>query len=182
MDIQARVDKSLATYHKMKSTKGISLMETVVYVSLVAFVLVLVAQSVLMLVRTFKEIRSTRDIGNSAIVALDRIAKEVRQADALGTGGVFGTATSKLVLLYSGPPAITMEFSLDSNRSLRLIEDGIDIGALTSAGVSVESFWIDQATTGTKTAFRFVLILKDKRNASSGNVTFYGAASMRGLY
>lgn len=167
---------------RVNVTRGFSLMETVVYVSLVAFISILVVQSIVLLLKTFKEVRLTRDIGSSAIVALDRISKEVRQADALGAGGVFSATTSKLVLTYSGPPVATKEFSVDVNRTLRLTEDGVDSGALTSPNISVESFWVDQATTSSKMAFRITLIMKDRRVVTSQEIPFYSAAAMRNLY
>ena len=173
----------ISARRKLKRARGVSLMETVVYVALVAFISILVVESIIALMRTFREVRAARDIGNSAILALDRIAKEVRLADAVGAGGEFATTSSKLVLEYSGVSTTTKEFSLDGNGSLRLIVNEADVGALTSPNVLFTNFWVDQATTSTKTAFRITLTIKDKRETSvPRTATFYGAATMRNLY
>lgn len=168
---------------RRKTTSGASLMETVVYVSLVAFLSILVVQSLMALMNTFKVVRVTRDIENSAITSLDRITREIRQADALSTGGTFGSTTSKLILVYSGVSTTTREFSVDSNRSLRLVENGVDIGALSSSNTLVTTFRVDLATTSTKTAVRIMLVLKDNRDKiNTRTYTFYAAAAMRTLY
>lgn len=158
-------------------------METVVYTALVALLSVLVVQSILAMSKTFKSVRVSRDLENSALVALDRITREIRLSDSVAPGGIFGTNTSKLMLAYSSSPAITREFSVTTDKTLNLIENGIDSGPLTSTNVSVTVFRVDQATTSSKTAFRVTLTLQDKRDTvSPKSATFYTAAAMRNLY
>lgn len=177
------VQQKLRRAGKLKTNFGMSLMETVVYVSLVALLSVLVVQAIIVLGSSFKAIRATRDLENSALVALDRVSKEIRLADAVGAGGVYDATTSDVVLTYSGIPATTREFWVDENRVLRLKENGADLGALTSANVSVDTFLVSQATTSSKTSFRVTLTLSDKRDTKNPrSATFYTAAAMRNLY
>lgn len=158
-------------------------METVVYVALVALLSVLVVESIIALSKTFKAVRANRDIENSALVALDRMTREIRSADALGAGGIFGTTPSKLVLSYSGSGVTTREFSVGGDGAVHLFENGSDSGALTGDNILVTAFNIEQATTSTKTALRITLVLKDKRETvNPRSATFYTAAAMRNLY
>lgn len=167
---------------KVKTRRGVSLAETVVYVALVALLSILVTEVILMLGLSFKNIRATRDIENSALTSLDRITREIRLADALGVGGIFGTTTGKIVLSYSGIGTTTREFFLDADRILRLKEDSVEVGALTSPNISVTSFFIEQATTSGKTILRITLLLTDKRTQNPISATFYTAAVMRSMY
>gem|GEM_PF-4967168 len=170
---------------KRKNTRGVSLMETVVYVSLVALLSVMVVEALLSLGKVFKYVRATRDIENSALVALDRIVKEIRLADAVASGGVFGTTTptGKLILSYSGATPAIREFSVDGNGALRLFEDGVDGGSLTSGNVLVRTFWLEEATTTERTSIRITLTLEDKiEKTNPRKATFYTAAAMRGRY
>ena len=157
-------------------------METLVYTTLVSLLSVLAVQTIVSLSKVFKEVNAARDIENSAIVALDRIAREIRLSDALGSGSVFGTSAGKLVLNYSGAGPTTREFSIVGD-VLHLYEDSVDQGELTSPNVAVTVFHLDQATSSGKIAVRITLTLKDKRAAvNPKTATFYSAAAMRGLY
>ena len=168
-----------------KNNSGVSLMETVVYVSLTALLSLMVVQTLLSLGKTFRAVKVTRDIENSALVSLDRMAKEIRLANSVDGGSVFGTTTSpgKLILAYSGVSTTTREFSVDADGILRLVENGADRGGLTSPNVSVKTFWVEQATTTGKTTIRVTLVLEDKiEKTNPAKATFYTAAAMRNLY
>lgn len=168
---------------RLKTNFGMSLMETVVYAALIALISILVVQTILALSKTFKAVKETRDIENSGLTALDRIAKEIRSADALGAGNIFNATSSKISLAYSGISTTTREFYLDGSGAMHLYENSVDQGTITSPNVLVTSFYVEQSTTSTKTALRVTLKLQDKRETNSPrSATFYTAAAMRNLY
>ena len=159
---------------------GISLMETVIYAALVSVLSILVVQAILSLTDAFRAIRITRELSSSGLGALDRLGREIRLADSVNDGSIWNATSSKLVLDYAG--SITKEFSL-ADGALHLFENSEDSGPLTSANVEVTNFYVEQATTTSKTAIRISLTLIDKRSLiNQKTVTFYTAASMRGLY
>ncbi|MEK7661874.1 MAG: prepilin-type N-terminal cleavage/methylation domain-containing protein [Patescibacteria group bacterium] len=110
---------------------GYTLLELIVYVSVVALLAVISVQSTLSLTRTFSEAKSYGDIRESGTASLERIIKEIRFASSVNLPNTtLNSNPGRLTLNTTdelGNPK-TVEFYVSDN-SLRLIDGGVDKGA-----------------------------------------------------
>ena len=164
--------------------RGYTLLELVVYVSVVAALAVVSIQSALSLTRTFSETKSYGDLRESGSAALERIIKEVRFSSSVDLPNTtFNSSPGRLTLNTtdeSGNPK-TVEFYVSSG-SLRLIDGGVNKGALTGAGVSLNSIIFRQTTSPRGTLIKTELVIRDTRSSNSRSANFYGSAVTRGSY
>lgn len=139
------------SFLKRKMDKGFSLLEMIIYVVILTFMLVLIVEVVLSVARSERMIKAMRAVENSAIVSLERVTREMRQADGVNIGlSTFGIHPGNLVLtgLDDIGNARTVEFYL-SNGQLMQRENGVELGALTESSASVTDlkFYYFSATT-----------------------------------
>ena len=136
---------------KTQKGNGFSLIEMLVYVAILAFMLAVIIEVVLSVARSERVMRAVRSIENSAIVSLERISRELREAESVNENlSAFGAHPGILVLEKEGDSgnSVTTEFYL-SNGRLMLRENGVEAGALTEAEARVTDlkFYYFSATT-----------------------------------
>ncbi len=85
--------------NKSNYTKGYSLIELLVYITLFITISLVVMQSLLYAMKTYSNARTYRSIQQNAELAMERITREIRQADTISvTGNVFGSSPGTLVI------------------------------------------------------------------------------------
>lgn len=167
-----------------KSTRAFSLVEAAVYVGLLALVLVTVANTTLLMSRAYRELRASRHIQSSAVTALDRMVRDIRNARSVTVGAsTLGVTPGVLTLettTATGSPQ-TFQFYI-SNGALRMKQDGGDIGPLTLPGVSVSSLIFRHFVTAVSQAVKIELTLSSGTGSSTRIANFYSTARLRGSY
>src|SRR3989344_2406588 len=110
--------------------KGFSLVEMLIYIAILALMLSVIMNIIVSTVRSERVIKVLRNVEDSAILSLERIVRETRQAESVNlVSSDLGSNPGKLVLTDAlGSPRA--EFYLSSGR-LFLKENGVDVGALT---------------------------------------------------
>lgn len=163
--------------------KGYSLVEAVIYTALVAAISILLVGCLFMMHRAFKETQSQRDLLDSAHTAMERMTREIRTASDINAGSTLGTAPGVLLLdtTDSGGTAKTVQFSL-SGTTLRLTDNGVYYGDLTTGKVSVNSLIFREIPTANGTAVRIEMTLESLRSPSDKTVTLYNTVALRGSY
>src|SRR3990167_580640 len=142
----------------MQTKRGFSLIEMLVYISILVFMLVIILEVIISITQKDRIIESKRNIENSAALTLERVTREVRESTAISV-----PSSTRLVLTESDG---TTEFYLSDAR-IFLKENGIEVGTLTSSstseGVSVRM----TLESGTTTAYRvesfYISAVKRKR-------------------
>ena len=160
-------------------TQGFSLIEIMVYLS----VLVLVAGA---LVTTFLSLdtvlvrnKTDRALTESARVSLERLVRDTRAAQAVNTGlSVFDDPSGALALTQG---ATTTRFYV-TGESLMLSVNGVELGPLTSSAVVVQSFVVTRYVASTTEMVRTALTLSASSKAASSTRTYYSSAVLRGTY
>ncbi len=175
---------------KAGSNKGMGLVETIVYMSILVVLLGILVQSTLLLVTHYRAVRNTRDIEDSAISVLDRIIREARSADDIVVSSAYGSTTlnvspGTLALISTdvatGQSTTTMFYV--SNTKVRMSQNGIDIGPLTKESVSVLGFTLRQVTTARFKAIKVELSLQaDEATPAVISKNFYSTVVVRGSY
>ena len=149
-------------------TKGFTLVEMVVYVAIVAVVLLVVVNMVLVIARSSKEFRVSRNIQNAAITAIERISRDIQGSLYLDVKD--NTGTDK-----------TIEYIL-SNGQINLEEDGINLGPITPNNVEVTSLVFYVGSTGLSQMIRAEIGITSSIGTVSKSENFYITAVARGSY
>lgn len=140
------------SFNKKSYTKkeaGFSIVETLVYIFLVALLTIAVVTVLSRMTKSYKDIRSERAMSLSANTLLNRFSYEVRRATNLS--GTFGISSSTLTLTQG---TTTTSFSLEASSSRVLITTNGVQDYLTSSDTRVTSliFYLLQATSTSKGA------------------------------
>ena len=106
--------------NNITKTSGYTLLEILVYASLLALVIALMANSIASLTRVFITIKEERVVRASAEAALERIVREVRFAKTINMGASTLNAHPGVLVLTTIDPftevAQTITFSINNNR------------------------------------------------------------------
>lgn len=167
------------------SRQGFSIVEMIIYVGLLAIILVATVNMLLVMTKAYGYLKFSRHIQSSAITALDRMVRDIRNAESVNVSqSTLGTSPGILTLntttATSSPQ--TIQFFV-SNGALRLKQDGGDIGPLTVSDVTVQNLIFRQMNTGISEAVKIELTLTagtGRPTARSAN--FYATALLRDSY
>jgi prepilin-type N-terminal cleavage/methylation domain-containing protein len=166
-------------FHK-KTSNGFSLIEMLIYVSILAIVLLLVVQTALSFTGSFRNLQVLRAVDRSAYNSLERMTRDIRNADAVNlTQSYLGASPGILVLTQtSGSNSTTTRFYVQ-NQVINVDVNGISIGPLMVARTAVTSLVFTQIA-GTSTAVKIDMTL----TASSGPVirtkSFHSTVILKG--
>lgn len=153
-------------------SKGFSLVEMLVYMAVLSMILILVVASLVFVMNSIKEIQASKAIENSAIVSLERISREIRNAVSVET-------LSSDILILESKDDNSFQFSVE-NGVLVLTEDGASKGPLTSseAEVSNLNFFIIDGGAGQE-AVRVEVTIEAGVGDHQKERTFYNTTVLR---
>ena len=171
-------------FYTSQKEKGFTLIEMVAYVAIVALILLGMVNMVLVIARSNKEFRVSRNIQNAATTAIERITRDIQDAEVVDVaqstlsshpGDLYldvrdGVGTDKVI-----------EFVLTNGR-IHVFEDSVDLGPITPDDVEVTQLVFYVGSTGTGQMVRIEMTI----SSSIGNVTktenFYATSVVRGTY
>jgi len=154
----------------IKNKKGFSLIEILVYISILVFMLAIILEVVISITRSDRIIRTMRNIENSTILSMERITREVRQADSI-------TVIEPDVLVLEKEDG-TVEFYL-SNSRLFIKENGVEIGALTASSTRVADITFTRFASSTSEGVRVKLTLESGTTTNYRTENFYTSVIKR---
>lgn len=161
--------------------EGFSLIEMLVYISILVFMLAVIMDITISMVRSERVIRASRNVENSASITLERFVREVRQADSINTtSSVFGSNPGVLVLQGTdtlGNPR-TVEFYV-SSETLLLKENGLDLGALTQADARVTNLVFSHFLGSNSEGVRIEVTIESGEGPHYRSENFYASAILR---
>jgi len=167
-----------------KTSKGFTLVEMIIYVTFVAVISVIATNSIITMSNTFSNLRVTRDINNTATVAIERVVREIRRAyDIDQANSSFGAHPGRLTLntTASDDSDTTVEFYVSSGR-LRVKTGGVDAGPITSKNITVDNLLYDLITTSNTTAVKIEMQVTATNGSIQKTETFYNTVALRGSY
>lgn len=163
--------------------KGYTLLELVFYIAFLGLLSVLVVNVFMTMTKSFVEIRSMRDLTQSASVSMERMIREIRDADSVQLAdSVFNSSPGSLSLQsVEGGVTRTVKFVV-SGTDLQMYENSVLVGVLNGDSVSVNSFIVRSISTPVSEGIKIELTLQENRSNISRVEDFYGAAMLRGSY
>ena len=175
--------------YKLKTTKGFSLVEILVYISIFAIVSVVVINSYIIVFGSFSQVKTNHDLVSSANSSLERISREIRQAKTVDIlNSTLGATPGVLQLNSTDSIGATriVKFYV-SNGQLNLSQGSSEplvlTGNLLGPDISVTNLIFRRIlTSGTKEAIKIEMTLQDNRSKTLKNEKFYDTIILRGGY
>ena len=163
------------------TTEGFSLLEMLFYIAILVLLLAVIMNMVVSVVRSGRIINALRNVENSAIVSLERITRELRQAESVNVSlSTLDSNPGKLVLEgidETGSPR-TVEFYLSLGR-LFLKENGVDVGALSQSDAQVSSLIFRRFAGPNAEGIRIEMTLESGTSTHYRSEKFYSSAILR---
>jgi prepilin-type N-terminal cleavage/methylation domain-containing protein len=169
---------------KIQRTQGFSLIEMIIYIAIVSMMMMLVVGTMFGVVNAYAELRLVRNVENSAIISLDRLMREIRQASSVDTvQSTFGTNPGTLVLntTDTSGATTTVEFYI-TNGVMNVKKGGVFIGPLTSSSTAITNLVYTYLSTTTSSAIKIDMTLSSTRKATTKTGSFHTTTVLRGMY
>lgn len=170
----------------MRAKRGITLLETVVYVTILGLIVVGALRLLLSSSFNVAEVRSQRKIIANGKFALELMLREIRlSSDVIGAGSTLGTNPGTLKLRSLTSPGsgseATKTFTLSESRITRQV-DGGDTEYLTGADTRVTGLTFWQSTNSNSKLITIKLTLEAGEGRAKEQAAFYGSAVLRRGY
>ncbi len=163
---------------------GYSLIEVLIYIAIFIVLVVLVVNSFIVVVSTFDETRTNKDLLEGGNTSMERIGREIRLANSVTAGSsTFGSHPGVLVLDggdASGAPRV-IKFIVE-NGDLNIYENDVLIGPITGQNVQVSSLVFRNVSTSLSDSVKIELTLQDLRGKARKTKNFYSTVTLRGGY
>ncbi len=166
---------------KYSKNRGVSIIETLIYITILVFILVVIVSLLFNLLSSQKNIKASKSIENSASLSLERIIREIRLAESVNTtSSVFGTSPGDLVLhsTDTNGNARTVEFFVTGN-TIHLKENGTDQGAINQSDARVTNLVFTLISGTNSTAIRTQMTLESGTTTSLRSDKFYTTNILR---
>ncbi len=183
MPLQARflrlIYSMISTIKNKKS--GYSLVETIIYIALLCILISAIIWSTASIVKAYKKMRTIRDVENSAVAAMDRMEREIRDADSVNASqSTFGTSNGVLTLNGNTPTGTseTLKFYL-TNGVLYVDQNGTQLGPLTLSDVTVSNLTFNYFSNSNSSGVQILMTLQTSGTPAK---SFEDSAVLRGSY
>ncbi len=171
-------------FHKTCSKGGFSLVEVVLYVGLFTALSLMSMTSLFQTVKAFNNLRISRDIDDSSVKIMERLTRDIKSSTAVDLAkSTFGSTPGRLTLSTvnaSGTPLIVEYYVATS--SLRIKENGVDVGPLMSGKTSIEALVFRYINTGNTLGIKTELYISSTRSSLRDADNFYNTSLIRGSY
>ncbi|MEK7182162.1 MAG: hypothetical protein AAB679_00145 [Patescibacteria group bacterium] len=165
---------------KVGDKKGISLIETLIYMAITTMVLIFVVNMMMFTSKTFNSFKISRDIKNSAIISMSRMTNEIAKAKSVDTtSSLFNNPNGKLSLNMTNGDKTT--FFLDSG-ILKIERNGVIEGSLSLTDIFISNLIFKMITNQNGEAIKIEMNIKDKENGFTKSENFYMTTVLRGSY
>jgi type II secretory pathway pseudopilin PulG len=159
--------------------RGFSLVEVLVYLSVMVLVAGGLITTFLSLDTVFLRNRTDRELMVSASMTLEQMTRAIRNAESINlAGSSFNTSPGALSLTTG---ATTTRFFI-SGGGIAVSVNGVELGPLTSDDVTVESLIFTHYIGTTTELVRVELTLSATSSVASSTRAFYTSAVLRGTY
>lgn len=170
---------------KYKNKKsGFTLMEILIYVAIFAMLAGVVITSFTIVVGTFSNSQTNRDLQESGSTAMERMAREIRQASGVNvSNSVFGVTPGTLELdsTDSSGTARTVKFVYENN-AIDMYYGGVLQGNLLGQNIVPTSLFFRNITTTSGSAIKIEMTIEDNRGKDHRTANYYDTIILRSAY
>lgn len=165
---------------KIRYNQGFSLLEMLVYVTILAMLMVIVVTVLTSVTKSYASLKASKNLNHAAVVSLERMTREIRGANSLVTASsVLDASPGKIYLQGEGTDSI--EFYLDSG-VLKMNMNGVYEGPLTSDETTVTDLVFTHSSTDESEAVRIDMTIESGTGDKMKTERFYSTVVLRGSY
>ncbi len=160
------------------------MLEILIYTVILIILMMVVVNVIISMERTYRALSSQTALQSSALTALERMTREIRDSSSVDMGvSVLGSSPGVLQLNTTDDAgaAMTIQFFV-SNQTVRIKENGVDSGPLTASTVRVTNLMFRKITTAQSQAVKIDLTLESGTSTSYRQQKFYSTVVLRGSY
>jgi hypothetical protein len=135
-------------------------------------------------IKSFNELRISRDINDSSVTIMERLTRDIKSATTIDlANSTFGATPGRLTLntRNASGTALTVEYYVATS-TLRIKENGVDVGSLMSAKTRVDGLVFYQIDLGNTIGIKTELHLTSSHGSASEADHFYNTSILRGSY
>ncbi|MFA5997241.1 MAG: prepilin-type N-terminal cleavage/methylation domain-containing protein [Candidatus Paceibacterota bacterium] len=163
-------------------TRAFTLVEMIIYAAIFSFISIVAVNGVIVSMKSFYNIRLSQNINQSATVAMDRMAYEIRNAYNIdSTNSTLGTSPGRLTLLTedANGNSTTVEFYVIANQ-LNMRVGGVDQGPLLVKTSILTNLIFLPITTPNSKAVKIEMTAQDSRQDATKTAKYYDTIVLRG--
>jgi len=168
---------------KIKFTqKGYTLVEAIVYVSILAIFFITIVNSLLAFSKPYRELTMLRIIERSGLESMEKISREIRGATSVDiVNSTLGTSPGVLTLISTaGGVSTTTKFYVD-NGILKLDVNGTYYGPLTNATTTVTSLVFYRMTNTNSTAVKYDMTLEMTIGSTTKSKSYHSTVILKSI-
>jgi len=166
----------------MTKDKGYSLIEMVLYVTILSFMLAIIINMLVIMNKSVRQFHALKSVQTSGELSLERIVREVRNAESYVTASsTLNTSPGNLVLsgVDASSTTRTVEFFVKDN-GVHMKENGVDLGSLTASDARVTNLVFRQTATPHSQLIRTEMTVESGTSTYYRSSKFYATAILRG--
>lgn len=160
--------------------KAFSLIEIVIYIAIFTVLSIVVINSFIIVLSSFSTIRTNHNLLNSGSIAMEKITREIRQADSID----IINSTSEVLQLNSTDSSsnpIIVKFAKVGN-AINMYRDDVLIGNLLTSKIIVDSISFIRTSNTKSEGEKINMVLKDTQSKGNRTESFYNTVILRGTY
>ena len=164
-------------------SRGFSLIELIIYASILALILIVMVHTMFGIGSSYVNLKVMRNAENSAAVAMERMTRDIRDAESINLGAsTLNAHPGKLLLnVLVGETLQTVEFSLSST-TLRVKENGVDQGPLTATNTAVTNLVFRPLQSLESEAVKIEMSVEGREGNVIKTYKLYSTIILRGSY
>lgn len=171
---------------KNKGNKGFSLIEMLIYISIMTIIITVVSALMSNTFNTYAKIRSTRNLNIVGASVVDRIVHNIRNAESINDpNSSFEINPSVLSLNMRNDADVLNTYVYNVDQGTDILTEQINSGEimdLHTSRYSVTNFVLNKVDSGNTVGLRITISLQDKNIYPPKEETFQTFVLMRGSY
>lgn len=168
----------------LKSIRGFTLIEMLVYIAIFTVLSILAIQAMFLVTRAFTDLRVSRDLNSSGSALFERMSRDIRGAyDVDEMQSTLGSSPGRLTLdtKDSLSANTTVEFYVEGG-VVKIKEGGAEQGTIMTTTTSIDNFVVRKISGTNTDAVKVEATITASRGGITKTRNFYTTATLRGTY
>lgn len=164
-----------------KKERGYSLVEMLVYVSLLSLFSLTIIHTILSFTQSYRTVLALRLVDNTGIDAMERITRDIRAASVIDTSNsTFGSSPGVLALVATANAVSTTTKFYIQGGVLKVEVNGAYSGPLSVAGSAITSLTFTSLSSGASSAVRVDMTVRGTVGPVTQTKTYHDTVILRG--
>jgi hypothetical protein len=160
---------------------GFSLIEIIVYFAIFTAISIVVINSFIVILSSFRVIRSSHDLLNSGSFSMERISRDIRQAQNIDivNSQINGGESLQLNSTDIDGSNMIIKF-IKEEGALNIYKNNELVGNLLDQNIIINSLSFNRISTAKSEGVKIKIILQDTKDRIERSESFYNTVTLRG--